>query len=101
MVSIYSKYTWHPVEKSFSSTIVGLQEATVHRPVQMSDEASGFVALAHFFKALGDGVDVHQAVVGAHRQVAAVWGKLELMNDLLPVFDMHHFCHVSETQENN
>lgn len=30
--------TWHPVEETFTSAIVGLQEAAIHRPVQVGDE---------------------------------------------------------------
>lgn len=88
--------TWHPVEQSLPCAVVGLQEAAVYRPVQMGDEARGFVALAYFFKALRDSIGVHQAVIRPHSQVGAIWRKLQLMNHFLPVLDVDHFCHIPE-----
>lgn len=87
--------TWHPVEDSFSSSVIALQESTVHRPVQVSYEAGGFVAFSNFFISLGHGIDVHKPIVGAHGQIRAVGRKLELMNDLLSVLDVDHLRHVS------
>ncbi len=92
--------TWHPVEESFSSSIVGLQEAAVHGPVQVCYEAGGLVALSHFLIALGHSVDVHKPVVGAHGQIRAIGWELELVNDLLPVLDVDHLRHVpSKTRQ--
>lgn len=45
---------------------------------------------------LGDGVNVHESVVGADGEVRGVWGKLHLVDHLLPVFDVDDLRHVSE-----
>ena len=87
--------TGHAVEEALASSVVGLQEAAVHGPVQVGDEGGGAAALAHLLVALAHGVQVHRAVVGAHRQVGAVRGELQLVDGLLPVLDVHHLCHVS------
>lgn len=86
--------TRHPVEESFSSSIVGLQESAVDGPVQVCYEAGGLAALSHFFIALGHSVDVHKPIVGAHSQIRAIRWELELVNDLLPVLDVDHLRHV-------
>lgn len=88
--------TWHSVEELVSSTIVGLQEAAVHRPVQVRDEGRRPAALAHFFVALGDGVDVHQAVVGSNGEEGSVRRELQLVDHLLPVLNVDHLGHVPE-----
>lgn len=88
------KPTWHLVEEPLSSTIVSLQELAVHRPVNVGDETGGFVALPNFFVSLGDSIDVHGPIVGAHSQVGAVRGKLHLVDHLLAVLDVNHLRHV-------
>lgn len=45
---------------------------------------------------LGDSVDVHKPVVGADGEVRSIWGKLHLVDHLLPVFDVNDLRHVSE-----
>lgn len=87
--------TWHPVEDSFSGSVIGLQESTVHRPVQMSYEAGGFVAFSNFLISLGHGVDIHKPIIRAHGQIRAIGWELQLMNDLLSVLDVDHLRHVS------
>lgn len=94
----HSGDTWHPVEEPLSGAIVGLQEATVHWPVQVCDEGGGAAALAHLLVALGDSIDIHQPVVWSHRQEGAIWRKLQLMDHLLPVLDVHDLRHVPEEQ---
>lgn len=64
----------------------------------MRDEAGGTVAFAHLLVALPHGIDVHQAIIGAHRQERTIRGELELVNDFLPVLDVHHLCHVPENR---
>lgn len=86
--------TWHPVEEAFSRTVVALEELAVDGPVQVGDEAGGLVALAHFLVALRHSIYIHQAVIGAHGQVAAIRRELHLMDHLLPVFNVHDLRHV-------
>lgn len=65
----------------------------------MGDEGGGAAALSHLLEALSNGVDVHQAVVRAYRQEGAIWRELQLMDDLLPVLNMHNLGHVPAEEE--
>lgn len=39
--------TGHPVEEAFCSSVVGLQDFAVQRPVEVCDEAGGFTTFAY------------------------------------------------------
>lgn len=86
--------TGHPVEEPLASAVVGLQEATVHRPVQVGDERRRTAALTNLLVALCNSINVYQTIVGSYRQEVSIWRKLELMDYLFPVFDVNHLRHI-------
>lgn len=93
--SISLGLTRHSVEEPLPSPVIGLQVLAVQRPVDVRDEAKRLVTFSYFLIPLGNSIDIHRAIVGPHRQVRTIWGKLHFMNDFFSVFDMDHFCHVS------
>lgn len=91
--------TWHSVEDPLTRTVIGLQEAAVHRPVQVGDEGGGAAALANLLVALSDGIYINQSIVGSHSQESTIWRELELMDHLLSVLDVDHLCHVPAEED--
>lgn len=86
--------TWHPVEEPSAAAVIRLQVFAVRRPVHVCDEAVRGNALAHFLVPLHHSIDVHCVLIRADSQVSPIGGVLQLMNSLLPVLDVYHFCHV-------
>lgn len=87
--------TWHLVEQAFSRAVIGLQVFAIQRPVNVCDETKRLAAFSNFLIPLGNGIHIHWAIIGSHREVRAIWRKFHFMNDFFSIFDMNHFCHIS------
>lgn len=89
------RLTWHPVEEPPAAAIIGLQELTVCGPVHVCDEAAGANALSDLLVPLHHTVNIHRIIIRTNSQVGPIRGILQLMDCLLPVFDVDHLCHIS------